>query len=140
MELSYDVINLYPCLESNIFDYMILKFIAYLVWIFLPDARRLAPDASISYDLKLNRDLNEGTLKRGAHSKHPPMAFTEQGVAMLSSVLNSPRAIEVNIAIMRAFVHLRKMIASHKELAKKLKELEQHIKDHDEIQQLISLP
>jgi uncharacterized membrane protein len=76
------------------------------------------------------------------------MAFTEQGVAMLSSVLNSPRAIEVNIAIMRAFVHLRKMIASHKELAKKLKELEQHIKDHDEkilaifeaIQQLISLP
>ena len=67
---------------------------------------------------------------------------------MLSSVLNSHRAIEVNIAIMRAFVHLRKMIASHKELAKKLKELEHHIKDHDEkiraifeaIQQLISLP
>jgi hypothetical protein len=51
---------------------------------------------------------------------------------MLSSVLNSQRAIEVNIAIMRAFVHLRKMIASHKELAKKLKELEHHIKDHDE--------
>jgi hypothetical protein len=75
-------------------------------------------------------------------------AFTEQGVAMLSSVLNSPRAIEVNIAIMRAFVHLRKMMTSHKELAKKLKELEHHIKDHDEqiqaifeaIQQLITLP
>jgi uncharacterized protein (DUF342 family) len=75
-------------------------------------------------------------------------AFTEQGVAMLSSVLNSHRAIEVNIAIMRAFVHLRKMIASHKELAKKLKELEHHIKDHDKkiqaifeaIQHLISLP
>jgi hypothetical protein len=75
-------------------------------------------------------------------------AFSEQGVAMLSSVLNSDRAVEVNIAIMRAFVHLRKMIASHKELAKKLKELEHHIKDHDEeiqaifeaIQQLISLP
>jgi len=47
--------------------------------------------------------------------------FTEQGVAMLSSVLNSQRAIEVNIAIMRAFVHLRKMMASHKDLAKKLK-------------------
>jgi uncharacterized membrane protein len=67
---------------------------------------------------------------------------------MLSSVLNSPRAIEVNIAIMRAFVHLRKMMTSHKELAKKLKELEHHIKDHDEqiqaifeaIQQLITLP
>ena len=75
-------------------------------------------------------------------------AFTEQGVAMLSSVLNSQRAIEVNIAIMRAFVHLRKMIASHKELAKKLKELEHHIKDHDEkiqaifeaIQELITMP
>ena len=89
-----------------------------------------------------------GTLKRGAHSKYPPMAFTEQGVAMLSSVLNSLRAIEVNIAIMRAFVHLRKMILSHKELAKKLQEIEHHIKDHDEkiqaifeaIQQLITLP
>jgi phage regulator Rha-like protein len=75
-------------------------------------------------------------------------AFTEQGVAMLSSVLNSERAIEVNVAIIRAFVHLRKMVSSHKELARKLKELEQHIKDHDEqiqaifeaIQQLISLP
>ena len=86
-----------------------------------------------------------GTLKRGAHSKYPPMAFTEQGVAMLSSVLNSQHAIEVNIAIMRAFVHLRKMILSHKELAKKLQEIEHHIKDHDEkiqaifeaIQQLI---
>ncbi len=74
--------------------------------------------------------------------------FTEQGVAMLSSVLKSHRAIAVNIAIMRAFVHMRKMIASHKELAKKLKELEHHIKDHDRkiqaifeaIQQLISLP
>jgi hypothetical protein len=47
--------------------------------------------------------------------------FIEQGVALLSSVLKSHRAIEGNIAIMRAFVHLRKMIAPHKELAKKLK-------------------
>ena len=75
-------------------------------------------------------------------------AFTEQGVAMLSSVLNSQRAIDVNIAIMRAFVHMRKMIASHKEFAKKLRALEHHIKNHDEeiraifeaIQELISLP
>ena len=52
-------------------------------------------------------------------------AFTEQGVAMLSSVLNSDRAIEVNIAIMRAFVQLRKMIASNEELARKLDELEE---------------
>jgi len=68
--------------------------------------------------------------------------------SMAGSEFNSPRAIEVNIAIMRAFVHLRKMIASHKELAKKLKELEHLIKDHDDkilaifeaIQQLITLP
>lgn len=53
-----------------------------------------------------------------------PYVFTEQGVAMLSSVLNSKRAIEVNIAIMRAFVRLREMIASNKELAKRLDDLE----------------
>ncbi|MGB3478955.1 MAG: ORF6N domain-containing protein [bacterium] len=53
-----------------------------------------------------------------------PYAFTEQGVAMLSSVLNSEKAIEVNIAIMRAFVKLRQLAISHTELAKKLKELE----------------
>ena len=53
-----------------------------------------------------------------------PYVFTEQGVAMLSSVLNSERAVQVNIAIMRAFVKLREMIASNKELAKKLNELE----------------
>lgn len=56
--------------------------------------------------------------------RYQPYAFTEQGVAMLSSVLNSDRAIEVNIQIMRAFVKLREMIASHKDLAKKLEELE----------------
>jgi hypothetical protein len=53
-----------------------------------------------------------------------PFAFTEQGVAMLSSVLNSERAIEVNIAIMRAFVKLREILATHKDLARKLDELE----------------
>jgi len=53
-----------------------------------------------------------------------PYAFTEQGVAMLSSILNSPRAIKVNIEIMRAFVRLRRMLASHAELARKLDALE----------------
>ena len=61
---------------------------------------------------------------RGRHQKYPPYAFTEQGVAMLSSVLNSERAIRVNIAIMRVFVKLREMIASNKDLAKRLDELE----------------
>jgi hypothetical protein len=67
------------------------------------------------------------TLKRGRgqHSKYLPYAFTEQGVAMLSSVLRSPRAIQVNIEIMRAFVRLRQMLASHAQLARKLDALEQ---------------
>ena len=56
--------------------------------------------------------------------RHAPMAFTEQGVAMLSTVLNSERAIDVNIAIMRTFVKLRQMLDSHAKLAKKLAELE----------------
>jgi ORF6N domain-containing protein len=53
-----------------------------------------------------------------------PRVFTEQGVAMLSSVLRSRRAIDVNIAIMRAFVHLRELISTHKDLAQKLEDLE----------------
>ena len=57
-------------------------------------------------------------------TRYRPMVFTEQGVAMLSSVLRSKRAAEVNIAIVRTFVRLRKMLESHKELAKKLEELE----------------
>ena len=67
------------------------------------------------------------TLKRGRgqHTKYLPYAFTEQGVAMLSSVLRSPRAIQVNIEIMRAFVRLRQMLASHAVLARKLDALEQ---------------
>ncbi len=56
-----------------------------------------------------------------------PYAFTEQGVAMLSSVLNSERAIEVNIAIMRAFVKIREVLATHKELADRLSELERRM-------------
>jgi len=64
-----------------------------------------------------------GALKRGQNIKHLPYAFTEQGVAMLSSVLRSRRATQVNIAIMRAFVRLRETFALHAELAHKLAEL-----------------
>ena len=60
-----------------------------------------------------------------------PYVFTEQGVAMLSTVLNSDRAIEVNIQIMRAFVKLREMLSSNKELAHKLTLLENRIEKHD---------
>ena len=65
-----------------------------------------------------------GTLEKGQHAKYLPYVFTEQGVAMLSSVLRSQRAIQVNIAIMRAFVRLREILSTHKRLAKKLSALE----------------
>jgi hypothetical protein len=64
------------------------------------------------------------TLKNGQHSKYPPFAFTEQGVAMLSSVLNSDRAITANIAITRTFTRLRKMIASQEDLKCKIEAME----------------
>jgi hypothetical protein len=61
-----------------------------------------------------------------------PYAFTEQGVAMLSSVLNSERAVKVNIAIMRAFVKLRKTLETNRELARKFAELENRVGKHDQ--------
>jgi hypothetical protein len=64
--------------------------------------------------------------------RRPPHAFTEEGVAMLSSVLNSERAVKVNIAIMRAFVKLRETLDTNRELARKFSELEQRIGKHDE--------
>jgi phage regulator Rha-like protein len=64
------------------------------------------------------------TLKRGQNVKYQPIVFTEQGVAMLSSVLNSKRSIQVNIQIMRTFTQLREMLASNKELREKVERLE----------------
>jgi hypothetical protein len=65
-----------------------------------------------------------GTSSSWGGRRYNPLALTEQGVAMLSSVLRSRRAILVNIAIMRAFVRLREMLASHRELARKLEQIE----------------
>lgn len=64
-------------------------------------------------------------LPPGRHHRYRPYAFTEQGVAMLSSVLRSPQAVAVNIEIMRAFVRLRYILSSHAELAKKVEALEE---------------
>jgi len=87
------------------------------------------------------------TLKtgRGAHRKYLPCAFTEQGVAMLSSVLNSERAVQVNITIMRAFVQMREFAASNRVLARRLDELEQKYDSQfkavfDAIRQLMTPP
>jgi hypothetical protein len=68
----------------------------------------------------------------GGLRRATPYAFTEEGVAMLSSVLKSRRAVQVNIAIMRAFVRLREAMAAHKDLAAKIESLESRYSDHDE--------
>jgi phage regulator Rha-like protein len=71
-----------------------------------------------------NLRFHFGTSSDWGGRRYPPYAFTEQGVAMLSSVLHSQRAIQVNIEIVRAFIRLRQMLASHVELARKLDALE----------------
>jgi len=94
--------------------------------------RRNASRFPDDFMFQLSRDeidslrSQNATLKpgRGKHRKYLPFAFTEQGVSMLSSVLNSERAIQVNIAIMRAFVLLRRMLLSNEELARKVDALE----------------
>ena len=70
-------------------------------------------------------------LPHGKHSKYRPYAFTEQGVAMLSAVLRSPTAIRVSIEIVRAFVRLRQLLASHEDLRQKFEALERKLTEHD---------
>lgn len=72
-----------------------------------------------------------GILKKGANIKYLPFVFTEQGVAMLSSVLKSKRAVQVNIQIMRVFVRLKELMMTHKDLAHKIEALERKYADHD---------
>ena len=73
------------------------------------------------------------TLKkgRGQHSKYLPYAFTEQGVAMLSGILNSDKAISMNIAIMRAFVEIRKIVLQQGDIKEQLKAIQERIGEHD---------
>jgi hypothetical protein len=102
---------------------------------------------------RLNKEEIENWMSQFATSnlsvkmglRKPPCAFTEQGVAMLSSILNSERAILVNVEIMRAFVRLREILASHKDLAFKLNELEKKYDSQfkvvfDAIRRLMSPP
>ena len=92
--------------------------------IFIPQHLTISQE---KYELVANCDR----FKQLKHSTVTPYAFTELGVAILSSVLNSDKAIQVNIAIMRAFVKLRQVLSTNKELAHKLKKLEQKIEKHD---------
>jgi len=88
-----------------------------------------------------------GTSKRGGR-RYLPYAFTQEGVAMLSSVLNSKRAIQVNILIMRAFVKLKELLLTHKDLTIKIEALERKYSNHDvkikaifkAIHQLMAIP
>jgi len=88
-----------------------------------------------------------GTSKRGGR-RYLPYVFTQEGVAMLSSVLNSRRAIRVNILIMRAFVKLKELLLTHRDLAVKIEALERKYVKHDEkikdifkaIRQLMAIP
>jgi hypothetical protein len=73
-----------------------------------------------------------GISKGRGGRRYLPYAFTEQGVAMLSSVLNSERAVQVNIAIMRAFVKLREILTTNEDLARKFEALEARVGNHDE--------
>ncbi len=78
-----------------------------------------------------------GQLGRGEHSKYPPFAFTEHGVLMLSSVLNSERAIKVNIQVMRVYVRIREMIMFNKDILQRLEGIERKLSDHDNQNMLI---
>ncbi len=70
-------------------------------------------------------------LSKLKHSSSPPRAFTEHGVVMLASVLNSKRAVEVSVFVVRAFIRMRRMLADHRKLALKLAELESRLDTHD---------
>ena len=92
--------------------------------------KRNLPRFPDDFMFQLNKEESEnlrfhfGTSSQWGGRRYPPYAFTEQGVAMLSSVLRSKRAVQVNIEIMRTFVRLRRMLASNKELARRLDALE----------------
>jgi phage regulator Rha-like protein len=96
---------------------------------------RFPPDFMFQLSNQELRDLRFqiGTSKTGrGGDRYLPLAFTEQGVAMLSSVLNSERAIAVNIEIMRAFIHMRQMLVSSEAMKTQLEELERKVASHDQ--------
>ncbi|MFA4982327.1 MAG: ORF6N domain-containing protein [Candidatus Omnitrophota bacterium] len=94
------------------------------------NSKRFPRDFMFQVTKEENLRLQIATSSYGGR-RYLPYVFTEQGVAMLSSVLNSERAIEVNITIMRAFVRLREILLAHKDLAAKIAALELKYKNHD---------
>jgi len=95
---------------------------------------------SKEFDIVTSQSFEENSLKsqivtlktgRGQHSKFLPYAFTEQGVAMLSGVVNSDKAISMNIEIMRAFVNVRRVLLSQNDLMQQMKDIKERMGEHD---------
>jgi len=105
----------------------------------------------LSFMFELTKEENEelrsqiGTLKQGAHSKYPPFVFTEHGILMLSSVLNSELAIKMSVQIIETFVQLRKLANNYEEIMKKINQMESQNKGqfseiYQILQQLLEKP
>jgi hypothetical protein len=118
--LDFDLADLYE-VETNYLKRQVRRNI-----------ERFPEDFLFELSAKEFKDLRSqfGTSSWGG-TRYSPMAFTEQGLAMLSGVVNSGKAIAMNIAIMRAFVAMRKFIFNYETLSKKIEELKQHIGEHD---------
>jgi hypothetical protein len=94
---------------------------------------RFPPDfAFVLTQQELTNLRSQSVISSWGGRRHLPVAFTEHGVAMLSSVLRSSRAARVNVAIMRAFVRLRRLLVDHREIAERVADLERKYVDHDE--------
>jgi|SRR2546422_2102466 len=101
------------------------------------NAARFPPDFAFRLTRKdaiqIQRSRSQSViLKRGKNIKYAPLAFTEHGALMAASVLNSPRAVEMSVFVVRAFVRLRELARNHVELATKLDALERRVEGHDE--------
>jgi len=128
--LDYDLAELYEVLTKNLnlavkrnlkrFPQDFMFQLTKTEW----ENLRLQIETSNQFDKPLRLQIETLKKGRGQHSKYLPFAFTEQGVAMLSGILNSDKAIDVNIAIMRAFIALKQFALTNTELNNKLKELE----------------
>ncbi len=106
------------------------------------NARRFPTDFAFQLtDEEFEHLRSQNATSRWGGRRYPPYAFTEQGVAMLSSVLRSDRAADVNVAIMRTFVRMREVLATHKDVARKIEEHDHHIAVlYDQLDRLLHPP
>lgn len=101
---------------------------------------QLSPEETAALSGSQIATLNETAAskpRRGSNMKYRPYAFTEHGAIMAANVLRSPRAVQVSVYVVRAFVKLREMLSAHREVARKLAELEGRLQGHD--QQIVAL-